>query len=100
MINECNTSKKCCNCWKDLVNHKYEKKNEDNEKETKCLFRVLKCENCEGINIGSLESKKCPVFITRDLNSCVNMISIAKNIIYKRKRPEVFCYNNCSIQPS
>ena len=97
MINERNTSKKCCNCWKELVNHKYEKKNEDNEKETKYLFRVLKCENCEGVNICSSESKKCPMFITRDLNSCINMISIAKNIIYKRKRPEVFCYNNCSV---
>jgi len=97
MIDEFNTSKKCCNCWKDLVNHKCVRKRteqSENKTDSSVLFRVLKCENCECINIDSSESKKCPMFITRDLNSCVNMISIAKNIIYKRKRPDVFSRNN------
>jgi len=81
LINEFNTSKKCCNCWKDNENYYL-----DGEKK----FRILTCKDCE-VNIGSLESKKCPMFITRDLNSCVNMISIAKNIIYKKGRPVEFC---------
>lgn len=81
LINEFNTSKKCCNCWKDNENYVL-----DGEKQ----FRILTCKDCE-VNIGSSESKKCPMFMTRDLNSCINMISIAKSIIYTRTRPKEFC---------
>jgi len=44
-INECNTSKKCCDCNKDLEYYK--------DKEGKKVFRLLKCSNCV-----SCENKK------------------------------------------
>ena len=44
-INECNTSKKCCDCYKDLEYYK--------DKENKKVFRLLVCSNCV-----SCENKK------------------------------------------
>lgn len=80
-IDEYNTSKKCCNCWKDL---------ENKEIDGKVKFRLLVCKNCEKVNIGSSESK-CPMFITRDLNSCVNMVRITKHMLNNNmKRPAEF----------
>ena len=37
-INECNTSKKCCDCNNDLEYYK--------DKEGNKVFRLLKCSNC------------------------------------------------------
>lgn len=85
LVNEFNTSKKCCNCWKDLINHII------NGEEK---HRLLVCKNLECMNIGSLESKPCPMFINRDLNACNNMMMIVKNIIYGHKRPKEFCKDN------
>jgi hypothetical protein len=88
-INEFNTSKKCCNCWKDI---EYTEIN-GNKK-----FRLLVCKNCNGKNTDSSESGKQSVFsssnsfLTRDMNSCVNMMSIAKHMINNNKeRPKEFC---------
>ncbi len=89
-INEFNTSKKCCNCWQDIENKEI---NGDKK------FRLLVCKNCHGKqNTGSLESEKDSVFrstnsfLTRDINSCINMLSIAKHMIYNdKKRPKEFC---------
>jgi hypothetical protein len=45
LIDEYNTSKKCCNCWQDVENVKIN----GNSK-----FRLLGCKNCKINNIGSL----------------------------------------------
>ena len=87
LIDEYNTSKKCCNCWQDVENVKIN----GNSK-----FRLLGCKNCKVNNIGSPEDEHKSMFqsysfLTRDKNSCINMLSIAKHIIYnKGTRPKEF----------
>jgi len=75
-INECNTSKKCCDCNKDLEYYK--------DKEGKKVFRLLKCSDCV-----SCENKKI-VFRTRDANSSINIMNLAKTWIEKQERPLCF----------
>ena len=86
LIDGYNTSKKCCNCWNNVENVCINKKS---------LFCLLKCYTCNECNFGSHEDKKVPKFhsnkyLTRDKNSCINMLSIAKHIIYKKERPKEF----------
>ena len=85
-IDEYNTSKKCCNCWKDIENISIN----GNKK-----FRLLGCKNCTRCNIGSPEDEPKSIFqsysfMTRDKNSCINMLSVAKHILYNKKRPIEF----------
>ena len=75
-INECNTSKKCCDCHKDLEYYK--------DKENKKVFRLLVCSNCV-----SYENKKI-VFRTRDANSSLNILNLTKCWIEKQTRPTEF----------
>ena len=75
-INECNTSKKCCDCNKDLEYYK--------DKEGKKIFRLLKCSNCV-----SCENKKI-VFRTRDANSSINIMKLTSYWIEKQERPLCF----------
>jgi len=75
-INECNTSKKCCDCNKDLEYYK------DNE--GKKVFRLLVCSNCV-----SCENKKI-VFRTRDANSSINIMNLTRTWIEKQERPLCF----------
>ena len=75
-INECNTSKKCCDCYKDLDYYK--------DKENKKVFRLLVCSNCV-----SCENKKI-VFRTRDANSSINILKLTKCWIDKQTRPTEF----------
>ena len=75
-INECNTSKKCCGCHKDLEYYK------DTEK--KQVFRLLVCSNCV-----SCENKKI-VFRTRDANSAINIMNLTDNWIETQERPLCF----------
>jgi hypothetical protein len=75
-INECNTSKKCCDCHKDLEYYK--------DKEGKKVFRLLVCSNCV-----SCENKKI-VFRTRDANSSINILKLTKCWIDKQTRPTEF----------
>jgi len=75
-INECNTSKKCCDCHKDLEYYK--------DKENKKVFRLLVCSNCV-----SCENKKI-VFRTRDANSSINILKLTKCWIEKQTRPTEF----------
>ena len=75
-INECNTSKKCCDCNKDLEYYK--------DKEGKKVFRLLKCSDCV-----SCENKKI-VFRTRDANSSINIMKLTSCWIEKQERP--FCF--------
>jgi hypothetical protein len=75
-INECNTSKKCCDCHKDLEYYK--------DKENKKVFRLLVCSDCV-----SCENKKI-VFRTRDANSSINILKLTKCWIEKQTRPTEF----------
>jgi hypothetical protein len=75
-INECNTSKKCCDCNKDLEYYK--------DKEGKKVFRLLICSNCV-----SCENKKI-VFRTRDANSSINIMKLTQTWIEKQERPLCF----------
>ena len=75
-INECNTSKKCCDCNKDLEYYK--------DKEGKKVFRLLVCSNCV-----SFENKKI-VFRTRDANSSINIMKLTQSWIEKQERPLCF----------
>ena len=75
-INECNTSKKCCDCNKDLEYYK--------DKENKKVFRLLVCSNCV-----SCENKKI-VFRTRDANSSINIMKLTSCWIYSQTRPTAF----------
>jgi hypothetical protein len=75
-INECNTSKKCCGCHKDLEYYK--------DKEGKKVFRLLVCSNCV-----SCENKKI-VFRTRDANSSINIMNLTSDWIEKQERPLCF----------
>ena len=75
-INECNTSKKCCDCNNDLEYYR--------NKEGKKVFRLLVCSNCV-----SCENKKI-VFRTRDANSSINIMNLANCWIEKQERPLCF----------
>ena len=75
-INECNTSKKCCDCNNDLEYYK--------DKEGKKVFRLLVCSNCV-----SCENKKI-VFRTRDANSSINIMKLTSSWIEKQERPLCF----------
>uniref|UniRef100_A0A6C0DH74 Uncharacterized protein n=1 Tax=viral metagenome TaxID=1070528 RepID=A0A6C0DH74_9ZZZZ len=75
-INECNTSKKCCDCNNDLEYYK--------DKEGKKVFRLLVCSNCV-----SCEDKKI-VFRTRDANSSINIMNLTSCWIEKQERPLCF----------
>ena len=75
-INECNTSKKCCDCNNDLEYYK--------DKEGKKVFRLLVCSNCV-----SCENKKI-VFRTRDANSSINIMKLTETWINKQERPLCF----------
>jgi hypothetical protein len=75
-INECNTSKKCCDCFQDLKHYR----NKENKEE----FRLLVCSNCV-----SCENKKI-VFRTRDANSSINIMKLTSCWIDKQERPLCF----------
>ena len=75
-INECNTSKKCCDCNNNLEYYK--------DKENKKVYRLLVCSNCV-----SCENKKI-VFRTRDANSSINIMKLTSCWIEKQERPLCF----------
>jgi hypothetical protein len=82
LINEYNTSKKCCNCSNNLeyVNMNYVRK-QDKLKRAR-QYRLMVCKECSyngGNNIGRFENA-CPIYLTRDMNSCKNMLNIVKHM--------------------
>ena len=83
-INECNTSKKCCDCNKDLEYYK--------DKEGKKVFRLLKCSDCV-----SCENKKI-VFRTRDANSSINIMKLTSCWIETQER--LLCFQISSFTSS
>ena len=92
-INECNTSKKCCECNNDLSYYKHSNGNKQ--------FRLLVCLSCNrgndysptanGVCSGCVRPQvKQTVFKTRDANSAINIMNITKCWIDRQKRPACF----------
>ena len=92
-INECNTSKKCCECNNDLSYYRHS----DGDKQ----FRLLVCPSCNrGNDYLSKANGICSecvrpqvkqtVFRTRDANSAINILNITKCWIEKQERPDCF----------
>ena len=75
-INECNTSKKCCECYNNLEYYRHK----NGEKQ----FRLLTCSNCVRPQV------KQTVFRTRDANSSINIMNLTKWWIEKQQRPPQF----------
>ena len=75
-VNECNTSKKCCEC-NELLDH-YKDKNGEK------VYRLLVCSDCV-----SCENKRI-VFRTRDANAATNILKLTKCWIENQTRPEEF----------
>jgi hypothetical protein len=63
-INECNTSKKCCECNNDLSYYRHSDGNKQ--------FRLLVCSGCVRPQV------KQTVFKTRDANSAINIMNLTK----------------------
>jgi hypothetical protein len=75
-INECNTSKKCCECNNDLSYYRHSDGNKQ--------FRLLVCSGCVRPQVKQI------VFRTRDANSAINIMNITKCWIEKQERPACF----------
>jgi hypothetical protein len=75
-INECNTSKKCCECNNDLSYYRHSDGNKQ--------FRLLVCSGCVRPQV------KQTVFKTRDANSAINIMNLTKCWIEKQERPACF----------
>ena len=75
-INECNTSKKCCECNNDLSYYRHSDGNKQ--------FRLLVCSGCVRPQVKQI------VFRTRDANSAINIMNITKCWIDKQERPACF----------
>jgi hypothetical protein len=75
-INECNTSKKCCECNNDLSYYRHSDGNKQ--------FRLLVCSECVRPQV------KQTVFKTRDANSAINIMNLTKCWIEKQERPVCF----------
>jgi hypothetical protein len=84
-INECNTSKKCCECNNDLSYYRHS----DGSKQ----FRLLVCLSCNrGYDCSGCvrPQVKQTVFKTRDANSAINIMNLTKCWIEKQERPACF----------
>ena len=92
-INECNTSKKCCECNNDLSYYRHSDGNKQ--------FRLLVCLSCNrGNDYSPMANEVCSgcvrpqvkqiVFRTRDANSAINIMNLTKCWIEKQERPACF----------
>ena len=77
-VNECMTSKNCCDCLSTLENYRNTK--------GKKIHRLLMCKGVECVR----SQNKKSVFKTRDLNSAINILHLTKKWIEKKERPEEF----------
>ena len=80
-VNEFRTSKLCCNCFGQLQ-HLYV----ESDAKKKKVFRCLICHECE-----SSKSKNKHTFLTRDLNSALNIRKLALQWMSEKTRPVAFC---------
>ena len=80
LVDEYNTSKKCCNCGTTL-------------EKIEANWSLLKCKNCTQY-IDCPEDKNDSMcrynFYNRDYNSALNILAISKHIIYHHVRPRLF----------
>ena len=83
-INECNTSKLCCDCYNDLSYYRHSDGNKQ--------FRLLVCSGCVRPQV------KQTVFRTRDANSAINIMNLTKCWIDRQERPA--CFQISSFTPS
>ncbi len=83
-VNECLTSKMCCDCKSELENHRDDKGRK--------IHRLLVC---IGQGCVSFQNKKS-VFKTRDLNSAVNILNLTKLWLERKERPIEFCHKSRS----
>lgn len=84
-INECNTSKKCCECHNDLAYYKQSNGNKQ--------FRLLVCSGCVRPQVKQI------VFRTRDANSAINIKDITQCWIKTQTRPACFCISSFTSSP-
>lgn len=107
LLDEYNTSKKCCNCGSN-VEKLYMPIQKNGKIVKKEIHRLMRCSNCvnhgqyklvlkeliANTNTCSSESVIQKVFnggyLTRDRNSCLDMMNIVKSLIYLNKRPDEF----------
>ena len=79
-INEFYTSQKCCECYNDLKHQKDKKGNE--------IYRLFCCSNCVS------SKNKNGVCRTRDKNSAISIMKLAKEWIETQTRPIEFQYKH------
>ena len=82
LIDEFKTSKLCSHCGNDLEHYNN-------------IHRLLVCKDCHKGNIkkhkcNGSKSKKV-TFMNRDMNACVNILTISHEWIHNQKRPERCC---------
>jgi len=82
LIDEFKTSKLCCHCGNELEHYNN-------------IHRLLVCKDCNRCNVkrskcNGSESKKV-TFMNRDMNACMNILTISHEWIKNQKRPERFC---------
>jgi len=75
-INEFYTSQRCCECYNELKHQK--------DKKEKEIYRLFCCSNCVS------SKNKNGVFRTRDKNSAISIMKLAKEWINTQTRPEEF----------
>ena len=112
LVHEAYTSQISNICGHEIKNAILPLKNKDGKIENKEIHRLVRCDECHkkeqqklktikskvsNTNISSSESEKSIMFnggryLTRDKNSALNMIVIAKALINENKRPE--CYKH------
>jgi hypothetical protein len=91
-INESYSSKKCCECFKDLVHH-YDKNG------TK-IYRLLKCMDCTNCSdCVSFENKRI-VFRSRDVNAAHNIRMLTHEWIFNQRHPPAFQHPKCTNKSS
>ena len=78
LVNEFRTSKLCNRCSSELVNHRFE--------DERPKHRLLTCSG----RCGAIRERGI-AFITRDLNSAINIRNMAVEWILHRSRPLPFC---------
>jgi hypothetical protein len=83
-VNECMTSKMCCECKSELENYKDERGRK--------IHRLLVCKSQVCV---SSQNKKA-VYKTRDLNSAVNILNLTRMWLERKDRPFEFCHKSRS----
>ena len=76
LVDEFRTSKLCCHCHRKLSHHHAEGRGK--------LWRALECQGC------LLPKSSSPRYMSRDLNSAINILHLAQYWMQNQERPEEF----------